>query len=140
MSDTAAAMRAAKEVQADTLAPELFRQASEWFFKAKKEYKFKNFKLAKEYGERARRFAEQAEFEAIRNGGNRTEVPPDPYGNSDTPPPPPSPEEPYKYPTPEGTPAETFEQRRLQEEAQKKAAQPPASQLPQSPPPPTQAP
>src|SRR4051794_8128144 len=53
MSDAAAALRAAREVQADTLAPELYRQASEWFFKAKKEYKFKNFALAGTYVEKA---------------------------------------------------------------------------------------
>src|SRR5271170_5746966 len=71
MSDTEAALRAAKEVQADTLAPELYRQANEWFFKSKHEYKFKNFDLARTYSDKARLFAEDAEFEAIRNGGNR---------------------------------------------------------------------
>src|SRR4051812_24234163 len=45
MSDTSAAIRAAKEVQADTLSPEFYRQSNEWFFKAKHEYKFKNFLL-----------------------------------------------------------------------------------------------
>jgi len=73
MSFTAAAIRAAKEVSADTLAPELFRQSGEWFFKAKHEYKFKNFHLAKEYAKKARYFAEQAEFESLRNGGIRSE-------------------------------------------------------------------
>src|SRR5690348_10262313 len=60
MSETGAAIRAAKEVQADTLAPEFFRQANEWFFRAKHEYKFKNFHLAKEYADKARMFAEKA--------------------------------------------------------------------------------
>src|SRR5690348_3640000 len=64
MSDATAAIRAAKEVQADTLAPEYYRQSNEWFFRAKHEYKFKNFKLAKEYADKARYLAEQAEFEA----------------------------------------------------------------------------
>ena len=73
MSDTAAAIRAAKEVQADTLSAELFRSANEWFFKAKHEYKFKDFRQAKALAFKARRYAELAEFEAIRNGGNRNE-------------------------------------------------------------------
>lgn len=92
MSDTAAAIRAAREVQADALAPELYRQSNEWFFKSKKEYKLKNFKLARSHAEKARAFAEQAEFEAIRNGGNRTETNiPDPLaaGPAGAPPPPP---------------------------------------------------
>lgn len=105
MSDTAVAIRAAREVQADTLAPELFRQSNEWFSKAKNEYKFKNFKQAKEYSDKARFFAEQAEFEAIRNGGNRSDMaPPDPGA----PPPPPAP---YDYPTPTGTPVESYDER-----------------------------
>lgn len=66
MSDTAAAIRAAREVQADTLTPELFRQASEWFNLARREYKYKNFSLALEYAQKAKEFAEEAEFEAIR--------------------------------------------------------------------------
>lgn len=84
MSDTGAALKAAKEVSADTLAPELYRQANEWFAKARNEYKLKNFKQAKDYADRSRRFAEQAEFESIKNGGNRQEVPNDPL----SPPPP----------------------------------------------------
>ncbi|MGZ3688783.1 MAG: DUF4398 domain-containing protein [Bdellovibrionota bacterium] len=126
MSDTAAALRAAKEVQADTLAPELYRQASEWFQKAKREYKFKNFDLADDYGEQARRFAEQAEFEAIRNGGNRAsaDVAPDPMANG-APPPPKS--APYDYPAPTPTPADVYDQRKAQD-------------APPPPPPPSTAP
>jgi hypothetical protein len=111
MSDTAAALRAAREVQADVLAPELYRQAGEWFFKAKHEYKFKNFDLAREYAAKARTLAEDAEFEAVKNGGNRTSEPTitDPLANGIAPPsmpapPAPSPT-PYDYPTPTGTPA-----------------------------------
>jgi len=74
MADTQSAIRAAKEVQADSLAPDLYRQSNEWFFKAKREYKLKNFSFAEDYAEKAREFAEQAEFEAIKNGGNRTGV------------------------------------------------------------------
>ena len=126
MSDTSASIRAAKEVQADTLAPELYRQANEWYAKAKKEYKFKNFYFAKDYTLRARRFAEQAEFEAIKNGGNRTDIAP-PDQAAPTPEPSPSP---YQYPAPEGTPAEDYEQRKGQEDAAKKAAETKAAPTP----------
>ena len=105
MSDTQAALKAAREVQSDTLAPELYRNANEWFFKARQEYKLKNFKLAQEYAEKARYFAEQAEFEAIRNGGNRTDqAPADPIMTA------PSMEQPKpeEAPTPTGTPIESY--------------------------------
>lgn len=78
MSDTAAALRAAREVQADSLAPELFRQARELYFKARREYKFKNFKEAETLARKARIFAERSEFEAVLNGGNRVSAAPDP--------------------------------------------------------------
>ena len=82
MSDTSAAIKAAREVQADTLAPELFRQSNEWFFRAKREYRSKNFQLADEYAHKARFFAEQAEYEAMRNGAKRVEyTAPDPLSN-----------------------------------------------------------
>lgn len=74
MSDTAAAIKAAREVQADTLTPELFRQANEWYQLARREYKFKNFKLASQYAARARDYAEQAEFEAVRGGVSRGDL------------------------------------------------------------------
>jgi hypothetical protein len=111
MSDTSSAIRAAREVQADTLAPELYRQSNEWFFRAKREYKFKNFKLAKEYADKARFFAEQAEFESLRNGGTRTEHVSDPMATTETSAPaaPATAPTPYEYPTPQGTPAENFE-------------------------------
>jgi hypothetical protein len=138
MSFTSAAIRASREVQADTLAPELFRQSNEWFFQAKREYKFKNFKLAKKYADKARFLAEQAEFEALRNGGIRSDqsmsaqepLSKDPMqggaeagmGEGKTP----SPQKPgsYAYPTPEGTPADEYEKRKTAEE---KAAAPPPS-------------
>ncbi len=109
MSDTTAALRAAREVQADVAAPELYREASEAFFNARREYKFKNFNLAKEYAEKARELAEQAEFESLRAGANRTELNiSDPLSNvPPPPPPPPAPERtPYPYPAPTGTPVE----------------------------------
>ncbi len=109
MSDTQAAMRAAKDVQADTLAPEIYREAADWWQRAKREYKLKNFALASEFAEKARVLAEQSEFEAVRGGGVREE-PPDPLADR-----PPSRYQPYPYPTPTGTPAEVYEQRRQDE-------------------------
>ncbi len=118
MSDTAASLRAAREVQADTLAPELYRQANEWFFRAKNEYKFKNFKLADEYSAKARYFAEMAEFESLRSGGTRAstddsnipdpmsnQLPGAPGGGAPEGPPPKKPGQ-YEYPTPQPTPYE----------------------------------
>ncbi len=109
MSDTAAAIRSAKEVSAETVAPELYRQATEWFFKARNEFKMKNYKYAREYAVKARHYAEQAEFEALRSGANRTEASlSDPYAGEAAPPPPktePAPQKPYAYPTPEPTAA-----------------------------------
>ncbi len=140
MSDTHEAIRAAQEVQADTLAPELFRQATEWFFRAKREYKFKNFYLAKEYAEKARRLAEQAEYESLRNGAIRTEIVggPDPLSNSskisseseDL-----STQSSAAIPNPQGTPADEFDQRKVEEDEAKKKreqeANKPANPLPQ---------
>lgn len=72
------AIRAAKEVGADILAPELYRNSLEKGQQARKEYRFKNFMQAKELADQARAFAEKAEFESIRNGGKREAVPQDP--------------------------------------------------------------
>jgi Domain of unknown function (DUF4398) len=127
MSDTVAAIRAAREVQADTLAPELYRQSTEWFLKAKREYKAKNFKFSRDYALKARFYAEQAEFEAIRNGGSRSEANiPDPLANGlesnpETASPSGSAPTPYVYPTPAGISADQYDQRMTEEEARKKA-------------------
>lgn len=101
MSYLSASVRAAKEVQADTLSPDFFRQAMEWYSKARREYKIKNFSLAQEYAVKARYFAEQAEFDALKHGGVRSEVNSGPPQGSSTAPP-----SPYPYPTPTATPAE----------------------------------
>ncbi len=87
MSDTQAAIRAAQEVQADTLAPDFYRQALEFWDKARREYKYKNFDEAKELSDKARVLAEQAEYQAIRAGGNRSETPPDPMSSGANEPP-----------------------------------------------------
>ncbi len=81
MSDTASAIRAAREVKADTLAPELYRQARELYLAAKREYKFKNFLEAENLSKKSRIFAERAELEAVLNGGERTAAAPDPLGD-----------------------------------------------------------
>lgn len=146
MSDTSAAIRAAHEVNADTLAPELYRQANEWFFKAKNEYKLKNFSLAEEYALKARRYAEQAEFESIRNGGIRSEMRlPDPLSDSagmqpEVPPPPPSEgaggSEPYDYPKSKGRPAEYMMQDQQQQQSSQQpggAVSPTAPTIPTAP-------
>jgi len=128
MSDTSAALRAAKEVQADVLAPELFRQASDRYGSARNEYRLKNFSEAKEFASKARRYAEQAEFESVRSGARRQEDQPQP-------PPPDAVPEKYGYPEPTGTPAAAYEQRQreqAQQEQQQQASEP--TPQPNSPP------
>ena len=98
MSDTAAALRAAKEVSADTLAPDLFRGASEAYIKGRNEYRLKNFVVAKDLLAKAKRLAEQAEVEALVNGAKRQSA----VNLEDAPTIVP---QPYDYPSPRGTPA-----------------------------------
>ena len=85
-------LKAAKEVSADVLAPELYRSAAEASLRAHREYRFKNFQSARKLADQARRFAERAEFEALRNGAKREAVPVDPLS------------EPSYAPEPVGTP------------------------------------
>ena len=120
MSDTSSAIKAAKEVQADTLSPELYRQANEWFFRAKREYKYKNFYLTQEYAETAKRFAEQAEYDALRGGGNRNEI--GGIHEDAAPSVPEVSEQPAAdpWPTPAPTPADEYDERKAAEEAAKK--------------------
>ncbi len=94
MSDMEVSMKAALEVSADTLAPEIYRLAHESALIARKEYKFKNFELAKKFADQARLYAERSEFEAIRNGAKRETVPEDPLAT------PSYPSEPVAVPTP----------------------------------------
>jgi hypothetical protein len=86
MSNMEVAIKAAKEVGADLLAPELFRTSLERSQEARKQYRFKNFMQAKELADQARVFAEKAEFESIRNGGKREAVPQDPLAEPSYPP------------------------------------------------------
>lgn len=78
MSNMEVAIRAAKEVNADVLAPELYRLANETSLVARREYRYRNFQDAKKLADQARVYAEKAEFESIRNGGKREGVPEDP--------------------------------------------------------------
>jgi hypothetical protein len=86
MSNMDVAIKAAKEVGADVLAPELYRLSLERGQQARKEYRFKNFKQAKELADESRIYAEKAEFESIRNGGKREAVPQDPLAEPSYPP------------------------------------------------------
>ncbi len=77
MADASAAIRAAREVKADQKegsAIELFRKALDWFEKAKVEFRMHNFSQAELYANRARIYAEAAEFEVCRAGCNREEA------------------------------------------------------------------
>jgi hypothetical protein len=109
MSDTNAAIKAAKEVQADVKSPELYRQANEWFLRAKAEYKLKNFDIALDDARKARHFAEEAEFEVIKNGGTRgdDQQPIDQSAQAQPASQGPPPDQ-NDYATPTGTPATDF--------------------------------
>lgn len=75
MSDTAAAMRAAREVQAPLLSPVLYGRAREYWDRSKRAFKFKDFKVARFFALRARKLAEEAEFESVCcRGGQRNSV------------------------------------------------------------------
>jgi hypothetical protein len=78
MSNMDVAIRAAKEVNADMLAPEIYRGALEKSLQAKKEYRFKNFLNARNLANEARDLAEKAEYQSIRNGAKREVAPEDP--------------------------------------------------------------
>jgi hypothetical protein len=82
MSNMEVAIRAAKEMGADNLAPDLYRNAIEQGLIARKEFRFKNFAIAKKAANLAREFAEKAEFESIRNGGKREVLPTEPGANA----------------------------------------------------------
>ncbi len=100
------AIKAAKEVGADVLAPELYRNALEHGQQARKEYRFKNFMHAKDLADQARVYAEKAEFESIRNGGKREAVPQDPLSDPSYAPEPlaPAPSDHGNLPTPTPVP------------------------------------
>lgn len=74
MSNAEAALKAAKDLHADSLSPTNYRIAVESFFKAKREYKLKNFDAAQKYALRTMKFAERGEFEAYLKGGATPEI------------------------------------------------------------------
>jgi hypothetical protein len=118
-----AAIKAAREVGADTKAPEYYQRATEYFIKARNEYQLRNYSQAKDYAELSRALAEKSEFLALEGGAARTSLSP--------------PEEvkpahvPYDYPKPTGTPSFIIEEN----EIQKRNAQPSGSGTGTSPPP-----
>lgn len=91
MSDAAAALRAAREVQADTRSTEYFRYAEEMYLKARQDYRLKNFLKAREAAEKSREAAERAEFLSIRSGAVRSSLADAPPAAEPTPEPTPTP-------------------------------------------------
>lgn len=57
---------AAKEANAQTLAPGLYRKAEFLYLKAKSSYKRKYFNKAKEFAKASQKYSERAEYVAIR--------------------------------------------------------------------------
>ena len=66
MSIAAAAFVAAREANAHISAPELYRKAEYYLLKARETYRKKYFDKAKDYALLARKFAENAEFIALK--------------------------------------------------------------------------
>lgn len=59
------ALKAAQKVKADVLAPDAFRQAENYYLRAKKDYNEGYFESAKKFATEARETAEQAEYKAL---------------------------------------------------------------------------
>ena len=66
MSLATAAFLAAREANAHISAPDLFRKAEFYLLKARETYRRKNFDKAKDYALLAKKFAENAEFVALK--------------------------------------------------------------------------
>ncbi len=66
MSLAQAAFLAAKESGADVKSPNLFRQAEDYYLKAKSAYRRKYFNKAQEYALLSKKYSEQAEYDAER--------------------------------------------------------------------------
>jgi hypothetical protein len=94
MSLAASAFLAAQEAKAHILAPGLFRKAEVFYIKAKSAYRRKYFSKAKQFATLSQKFAEQAEFLAVKKAtleGTETDEGP---SSPDGPASPPSPEAP----------------------------------------------
>ncbi len=74
MSNADTALKAARDLNADSLVPEIFRAANEAFYKAKRDFRLKDFDNSRKHALQATRLAEQAEFEAYRLGGATPEA------------------------------------------------------------------
>jgi hypothetical protein len=61
-----AAFMAAKEAGADIHASNLYRQAEDFYLKAKSSYRRKYFNKAKEYAVLSKKYSERAEYQTIR--------------------------------------------------------------------------
>lgn len=72
------AIRAARDVHAEELAPENYQNAVEYGNQARREFRLKNYQKAKKLSELSREFAEKAEFQSVKSGGKREELPEDP--------------------------------------------------------------
>lgn len=66
MAMAQAAFMAAKEAGAEVHASNIFREAEDYYQKAKSQYRKKYFNKAKEYALLSKKYSEQAEFAAIR--------------------------------------------------------------------------
>ena len=66
MSLAQAAFMAASEAGADVHAPGLFRNAEDYYLKAKSAYRRKYFNKAKEYAILSKKYSERAEYAAVR--------------------------------------------------------------------------
>jgi Domain of unknown function (DUF4398) len=66
MSLAQSAFMAAKEAGADVHASNLFKQAEDFYLKAKSSYRRKYFNKAKEYALQSIKYSEEAEYTAIR--------------------------------------------------------------------------
>lgn len=66
MSYAQAAFLAAKEAKAEIYAPKDYRKAEIYYLKAKSNYKRKYFNKAKQYAILSQKFAEIAEYQAIK--------------------------------------------------------------------------
>ena len=61
----AAAYIAAKNADAQSLAPKLFQKAEEFYLKAQSAYRRKYFNQAKTYAEQSIKMSEKAEFDSV---------------------------------------------------------------------------
>lgn len=66
MSLAQSAFMAAREAGAEIHASNLFRQAEDYYLKAKSSYRRKYFNKAKEYALLSKKFSEEAEYAAVR--------------------------------------------------------------------------